>query len=307
MWQQVSTLLYAGALLATPSAPPATPVLRAPILPTITIHRHVEEVRLTLSVQGDKGPSKDLSSDAFTVYDNEQPVSPTAFSADSNLPLRIGLLVDRSDSVRKEFAAEQRAARQFLHSVFRPAMDSIFLLDFTDQLNFRRTTVDDPSMFAAVNALASGGQTALYDALDAAANYEVMTAEEAQPVRKVIILLSDGEDNDSRHSLDDAIAAAQRNDVSIYAITVHAQHGYYRGDGVLAALADATGGRGFVLPNLKHLDAVFSEIQDELRSEYLVTFQPVERDQCGYHSLSVKTHDPALHVRARRGYFACHF
>jgi VWFA-related protein len=162
-------------------------------------------------------------------------------------------------------------------------------------------------MFAAVSALAPGGQTALYDALRAAAQHDMMTADNAQPVRKVILLLSDGEDNDSINSLDDAIAAAQRNDVGIYAITVHAPYVHRQGDGVLAALADATGGRAFVLPNLKRLDAVFSEIQNELRSEYLVSFHPAEREQCGFHSLAIRTHDPSLHVRARRGYFACAF
>jgi Ca-activated chloride channel family protein len=306
MWQQLSTLLYAGSLLATPATPPS-PVPAPSWVPTVTIRRHIEEVRLTFSVDDDKRVLKNLPDGTFTIYDNEQEVSPTAFSADSDLPLRVGLLVDRSDSVRKGFPAEQRAAQQFLCSVLRPDVDSIFLLDFTHQLNFRRTTVGDPDMFAAVNALAPGGQTALYDALHAAAYYDLMTAAEPQPVRRVILLLSDGDDNDSRHSLDDAIAAAQMNDVSIYAITVHAARGYYQGDGVLAALADATGGRAFVLPNLKHLGAVFSEIQDELRSEYLVSFHPAERNHCGYHSLSVRLQDPSLHVRARHGYFACHF
>jgi len=263
-------------------------------------------VRLAFSVDDDRGPFKNLPADAFTVYDNEQAVSPTAFSADSDLPLRIGLLVDRSDSVRKEFAAEQQAAQRFLHSVLRPESDSIFLLDFTHQLNFRRGTVGDPQLFAAaVNRLSPGGQTALYDALHAAAHHDLMTAEEAQPVRRVIILLSDGEDNYSRHSLDDAIAAAQMSDVSVYALTVRASRGYYPGDAVLAALADATGGRAFVLPNLKRLDAVFAAIQDELRSEYLVSFHPAERAPCGYHALSVRPQDHRLHVRARRGYFAC--
>lgn len=307
MWQQLSTLLYAGSLLAAHSAAPPAPVPASTSVTGMTIHRHVEEVRLSFSVDNNRGAFLNLPADAFTIYDNERQVSPTAFSADSDLPLRVGLLVDRSDSVRKEFASEQWAAQQFVHSVLRPAVDSIFLLDFTHQLNFRRATVGDPNMFAAVSALAAGGQTALYDALRAAAQYDVMTADDAQPVRKVIILLSDGEDNDSLYSLDDAIAAAQKSDVSIYAITVHESYVYHQGDGVLAALADATGGRAFVLPNLKHLDTVFSEIQDELRSGYLVSFHPSERDQCGFHSLSIRTHDPSLHVHARRGYFACAF
>ena len=307
MLQQLSVVLLAGSLVAGPSAPPPTPILSS-FPPTVTIHRRVEEVRLAFSVDGDRGPLKNLPADAFTVYDNEQAVSPTAFSADSDLPLRIGMLVDRSDSVRKEFAAEQQAAQRFVHSVLRPEIDSIFLLDFTQQLNFRRGKVGDPQLFAAaVNGLAPGGQTALYDALHAAAHYDLMTAEEAQPVRRVIILLSDGEDNDSSHSLGDAIVAAQESDVSIYAVTVHASNRFSQGDGVLAALAEATGGRAFVLPNLKHLDAVFSRIQDELRSEYLVSFHPKGHDPCGYHSVLVRTQDPKLHVRARQGYFACGF
>jgi len=307
--QQLSALLYAGSVLATPSAPPATPVPAVSTAPTITIHRQVEEVRLTFSVDNDEGPSRNLAADTFTIFDNAQPVLPTAFSADSNLPLRIGLLVDRSDSVRKGFVAEQQAAQRFLRSVFRPEVDSIFLLDFTHQLNFRRAVVgSSPQMFSAeVNALAPGGQTALYDALYAAAHYDLMTAVEPQPVRRVIILLSDGDDNYSSHSLDNAIAAAQMSDISIYSVTVHARRGYYPGDGILAALADATGGRAFVLPNLKRVDAVFSEIQDELRSEYLVSFHPAERSRCGFHALSVRTQDARLHVRARQGYFACSF
>jgi VWFA-related protein len=308
MWQQLSTLLYAGSLLATPSGPaPRGPVLDPHDAPTLTLRRQVEEVRLTFSVDQENGPTKDLPADAFTIYDNDHVVSPTTFTADSDLPLRIGLLVDRSDSVRKEFAAQQRAAEQFLRSVLRPTEDSIFLLDFTHQLNFRQPAAGDPVMFAAVSALAPGGQTALYDALRAAARHELMTQVEPQPVRRVIILLSDGEDNDSLYSLDDAISAAQMNDVSIYAITVHAAHQYSGGDGVLATLAEATGGRAFVLPNLKRLDRVFSEIQDELRSEYLASFHPAASNQCGYHSLSVRPRDRALRVRARHGYFACHF
>jgi Ca-activated chloride channel homolog len=304
MLQQLSAILYAGSLLATPSAAPSTPLPSS--APALTIHRHVEEVRLTFSVDSDRGACRNLPADAFTIYDNEQAVTPTAFSADSDLPLRIGLLVDRSDSVRKEFSAEQQAAERFLQTVLRPEMDSIFLLDFTHLLNFRRGTVGDPQLFAtAVNRLAPGGQTALYDALHAAANYDLMIVEETQPVRKVIILLSDGEDTYSRHSLQEAIAASQMSDVSIYAITVHPSNGFSRGDGVLADLADATGGRVFILPNLKHLDAVFSQIQDELRSEYLVSFHPPEHEECGYHSLFVRTQDRSFHVRARRGYFAC--
>jgi VWFA-related protein len=274
----------------------------------MTIRRHVEEVRLTFSVDDGSGPSRNLPAETFTIFDNAQAVLPTSFSEDPNLPLRIGLLVDRSDSVRKEFRAEQEAAQQFLRFVLRPDVDSIFLLDFTHQLNFRRPSIGDPQMFTAeLNGLAPGGQTALYDAIYAAAHDDLMTVKEPQPVRRVIILLSDGEDNYSRHSLDDAIAAAQLSDVSIYSVTVHPARAFYQGDGILAALADATGGRAFVLPNLKRLDSVFSEIQDELRSEYLVSFHPAARDRCGYHSLWVATRDRRLHVRARQGYFACNF
>lgn len=304
MLQQLSAILYAGSLLGTPAAAPARAVL--PASPTVTIHRHVEEVRLTFSVDSGTRPMKNLPASAFAVYDDEQTVAPTSFSADADLPLRIGLLVDRSDSVRKEFAAEQQAAQRFLQSVLRPDVDDIFLLAFTDRLSFLQGKIRDENTFAAaVNALTPGGQTALYDAVQAAATFEMMTAAESRSVRKVLIVLSDGEDNYSRHSLADAVAAAQKSDVCIYALTVHSSRSYSRGDGVLAALADATGGRAFILPNLRHLDSVFLQIEDELRSEYMLSFRPPEPGHCGYHSLSLRTRDQSLHVRARRGYFAC--
>lgn len=307
MLQELSALLVAGSLLGpslSTSAPNPDPNVNAP---AVTIQRRVEEVHVSFSAEDDTGPLKNFPADEFAVYDNERKVSSfTAFGEDSNLPLRIGLLIDRSDSVRKEFRAEQQAAQGFLNSVLRPGIDSIFLLDFTHQLNFRRPPIGDRQMLTAeVSALASGGQTALYDAIDGAANDAVMTTTEPQPVRRVIILLSDGEDNYSRHSLEDAVAAAQRKDIAIYAITVHASRGYHAGDAVLALFAQATGGRAFVLPNLKRLDAVFAQIQDELRTEYSVAFHPVSPDQCGYHTLLIRAHDPRVRVHARQGYYNC--
>lgn len=307
MLQELSALLVAGSLLGSSlsaSAPNPEPDVNAP---AVTIQRRVEEVHVSFSAEDDTGPLKNFPADGFAVYDNERKVSSfTAFGEDSNLPLRIGLLIDRSDSVRKEFRAEQQAAEGFLNSVLRPGIDSIFLLDFTHELNFRRPSIGERQMLTAeVSALAPGGQTALYDAIDGAANYAVMTATEPQPVRRVIILLSDGEDNYSRHSLADAVAVAQRKDIAIYAITVHASRGYHAGDAVLALFAQATGGRAFVLPNLKRLDAVFAEIQDELRTEYSVAFHPVSPDQCGYHTLLIRAHDPRVRVHARQGYYNC--
>jgi VWFA-related protein len=248
-----------------------------------------------------------FSPDELTVYDDAQAVpSFTTFAASSDLPLRVGLLVDRSDSVRKGFAAEQEAARQFLRKVLRPGTDSIFLLDFTHQLDFHEAVPGNLELIAnQVNSLAAGGQTALYDAVYAATRRPAMTASEPEPVRRSIILLSDGEDTCSLHGLEDAIQAAQRDDVSIYAITVHSSREVVRGDEVLRALAEGTGGRAFVLNNLKEIGAVFGEIQAELRSEYAVAFRLPAPERCGFHTLRIEAHNPHLTVRARQGYFAC--
>jgi VWFA-related protein len=307
MFQNLTAVLYASLLLAVPSSTKAPVSTASAYSPTIgTFRRRVEEVRVSFSVQEGAKTLRNASADQFTVYDNAQAISSfTTFSETSNLPLRVGLLVDRSDSMRREFGVEQDAARQFLKKVIRPQTDSVFGLDFTHKFLFHEPLEFEELVSSGNPSLFAGGQTALYDAIYAAAQVKGMNVSETGPVRRAVILLSDGEDNCSMHGLDDAILAAQRRDIAIYAITVHSERVKFHGDAILRELAEATGGRAYVLGNLKKIGPAFEEIQEDLRSAYTVGFRLPVPDQCGYHTLYVEAHDPKLKVRARQGYVAC--
>lgn len=310
MLQGLAVVFYTSLLLAPATTNPSPPA-GSPLVTTVagpaTIKRTVEEVRVSFSVQDGPQLLKSASAADFTVWDNAHVIPTfTAFAATADLPLRIGLLIDRSDSVNKEFTAEQQAAQKFLRTVLRPKSDSLFLLEFTHKLNFYEAKAGEvDSVSDEIKSVQSGGQTALYDALYAAAKFHPMTSSEVQPVRRAIILFSDGEDTCSMHGVEDAIEAAQQGDVIVYAITVHKGGAETRGNAVLSELAAATGGRAFILSSLKGLDQVFTQIEDELRSQYEVAFRLPVPEQCGYHKLVIEAHDPKLIVHARQAYFAC--
>jgi Ca-activated chloride channel family protein len=124
-------------------------------------------------------------------------------------------------------------------------------------------------------------------------------------VRRVIILLSDGEDNDSRHGRAEALELAQRLDIVIYAITAHSRRYEYQGDSILRQIAAATGGRAFVLSNFDQAEKAFVQIEAELRTQYSLTFRPGSRMPCGFHTILVRYSDRKMRVRARDGYYSC--
>jgi VWFA-related protein len=221
------------------------------------------------------------------------------------LPLYIGLLVDRSDSMHQGFSAEQLAARRFLERVMRPDLDAVFLMDFSASTSVLELTSGNLQPISGrVTSLKTGGLTALYDVLISAA--AAMTHNpEGKPARRVIILLSDGDDNYSRSSLPEAVEAAQRANIMIYAITAHNPRYVLRGDAVLKRLAATTGGRDFILKNFGAADAAFAQIEDDLRTQYSITFHPRAANRCGYHRLQVRPQNGKLQIRARDGYFAC--
>lgn len=291
---------------ATESAP-ASSAPEAPPTTAISIRKQVDEVQVTFIVDAGQKPLTRLSEEQFTVFDGNQRVASfTSFGQESDLPLRIGLLVDHSDSMQKGFAQELQAARSFLQRVVRPRADGVFLLDFTHLMKFSTPDLDKGELLSPdLNSLLPQGQTALYDAVFAAARFPLMNARESQPGRRVLILLSDGEDNDSRHSLADALEALQGADIMIYAVTAHGRRYQSDGDEVLEALSETTGGRAFVLNSYSEADAVFATIAQELRSRYTVSFRPPSPGRCGYHRLRVAPRDHSFRVRARAGYYAC--
>ena len=156
-----------------------------------------------------------------------------------------------------------------------------------------------------VRSLQDGGGTALYDAVYRACRDKLIKDKSDHPVRRAIVVVSDGEDNQSEYSRAQAIEMAQRAEVIIYAISTDDSGLILRGDKALQQLADATGGRAFFPYKMKDIKNSFAAIEDELRSQYVVSYRPADFDAYGrYRSIEISALKKDLQVRARRGYYA---
>jgi VWFA-related protein len=156
-----------------------------------------------------------------------------------------------------------------------------------------------------VRVLRPGGGTALHDAVFQASE-KLAKSSLRGPARRAIILLSDGDDNQSRHTREEAIEAALRAEVIIYVISTNVTGEDKRGDKVLMRYAEATGGRVFFPLRIEEVSNAFAEIQDELRSQYVVAYKPEDFQQDGrYRAISINAPDrPNVKIRARKGYYA---
>ncbi len=274
---------------------------------SVVVRKRVEEVRVAFSARDGRKLVRNLGRDQLTVIDNGQrPATITSFQQDSSLPLRVALVIDHSDSMQKGFAAEQQAARAFLERFLRTNLDSVFVVDFSIQASISPMSSSTDQVTAdGINQLEASGQTALYDALLAAAHGFDEQPSDTAPSRRIMILLSDGEDNYSRSGLPDAVESLQRADIAVYAMTAHNSHFEFRGDAVLQHIADATGGRAFILKSYDAVDRVFADVERELRTQYSMTFRPPTPRACGYHTIRIVPSDSKLRIHARDGYYAC--
>jgi Ca-activated chloride channel homolog len=277
--------------------------------PLETIRARVDEVNVVFTVTDKHGHFvKNLTKDDFRVIDDNKPAaSIRSFSSETNLPLRVGLLVDASNSVRDRFRFEQEAAIEFLNQIVRPKFDRAFVIGFDTTAEVTQDFTDNTELLSrGVRMLRPGGGTALFDAVYFACRDKLMKARTPGPRRRAIILLSDGEDNQSRVTREEAIEMAQRAEVIVYTISTNVSGVKLRGDKVLERLADATGGRAFFPFKIQDVANAFSEIQDELRSQYLLAYKPADlRPDGRYRSIDiVADNHKSLRVRARRGYFA---
>ncbi|MGC2447547.1 MAG: VWA domain-containing protein, partial [Candidatus Sulfotelmatobacter sp.] len=184
--------------------------------------------------------------------------------------------------------------------------DKAFVLGFNSHTQLAQDFTDNVSLLSTgIYRLHDGGGTALYDAVYRACKEKLLKDKSDHPVRKAIIIVSDGEDNQSEFSKAQAIEMAQRAEVIIYAISTDDSGLVMRGDKVLEQLADATGGRVFFPFKMKDITRSFAAIEDELRSQYVVSYKPADFDPDGrYRSIQISSLKKDLQVRARRGYFA---
>lgn len=276
--------------------------------PVLTIKKRVDEVNVLFIAMDKHGKFvRNLNEHDFNILDDHKPPqSIIAFKGQTDLPLEMGLLVDVSGSVRSRFDFEQDAAVGFLQHVIRPSYDKAFVLGFNAHGQITQDFTDNVSLLSAgVRRLHDGGGTALYDAIYHACKDKLLKESSDRPIRKALIVLSDGEDNQSEVSKAQAIEMAQRAQVLIYAISTDDSGLILRGDKILEQLADATGGRAFFPYKMKDITHSFSAIEDELRSQYVVSYKPSDFDADGrYRSIEITSLKKDLLVRARKGYYA---
>jgi VWFA-related protein len=250
----------------------------------------------------------DLKRNDFRVLDdNKPPDEIRSFHAESNLPLQVGLLIDASNSVRDRFKFEQESAIEFLNQTIQPRKDQAFVVGFDVTPEVTQDFTDNSELLAhGVHALRPGGGTALYDALYYACRDKLLKAPKSITVRRAIILLSDGDDNQSHVTREEAIEMAQRAEAVVYTISTNVSGTPGPGDKVLDRIADATGGRPFHPFQIRDVANAFAEIQDELRSQYAISYKPADFKTDGhYRSIDIEANDRKnFRVRSRRGWYA---
>ncbi|MFZ0199364.1 MAG: VWA domain-containing protein [Candidatus Sulfotelmatobacter sp.] len=269
----------------------------------------INEVNVVFTVTDKHGKRvTDLKQNDFRIVDDSKPaVEVRSFHSETNLPLQVGLLIDASSSVRDRFKFEQESAIEFLNQTIRKRYDQAFVVGFDATPEVTQDFTDDTERLGhGVRELRPGGGTALYDALYYACRDKLLKAPQIGPTRRAIILLSDGEDNQSHVSREEAIEMAQRADAIIYTISTNVSGTKGAGDKVLERMADATGGRAFFPFQIRDVTNAFGEIQEELRSQYDVSYKPADFKPDGhFRTIEIVANDRKnFKVRARRGYYA---
>lgn len=273
-----------------------------------------------------------LSRSDCSVFENKQPQTIKDFSAETDLPLTLGILLDTSGSQETVLQLEQQAGGRFLHQIIRPK-DEAFVVtfdvdvdlaqDFTNSVGLLTHALDQATINTAGGNGAGGipgiGQgpvptqgdpkgTLLYDAVAEASKDKLST----ETGRKALILLTDGEDLGSVTKPDQAIEAAQKANAIVYVILIADRWGYfnsgmmYTGGMQMKKLADATGGRVIdVGNNGKKLQDAFDQIQAELRTQYLLSYIPIDKNlDGGFRKVDIKCKGDGLKIQARKGYYA---
>lgn len=277
--------------------------------PVTTIRTVTNEVNVVFTVTDKHGRRiTDLKQNDFKILDdNKPPQEIRSFHAETNLPLQVGLLIDASNSVRDRFKFEQESAIEFLNQTIHPGKDQAFVVGFDVTPEVTQDFTDDTERLAhGVHELRAGGGTAMYDALYFACRDKLLKNARGQTVRRAIILLSDGDDNQSHVTREEAIEMAQRAEAIVYTISTNVSGTKAAGDKVLERIADATGGRAFFPFQLRDVANAFAEIQNELRSQYAVSYRPADLKHDGhYRTIEIVANDRKnLKVRSRRGWYA---
>jgi Ca-activated chloride channel family protein len=269
----------------------------------------VNEVNLTFTVTDHRGHFvNNLQQQDFALLDDQRaPAQVYNFTQQTNQPLRVGLVIDASTSIRARFKFEQQAATEFLLDILRPRTDRAFIMGFDVTSYVTQGFTNNPDLLeTGLNRLKPGGGTALYDAVYKACRDQMLKGVPANAeVRKALILVSDGDDNQSRAYLDDAIKMCQRAETTIFTISTNTSPSRERGDDVLKKMASATGGAAFYPQRLEDIANEFHRVEEELRSQYSLAYKPADfRADGSFRTIYLTALRGGYVVHARTGYFA---
>jgi len=273
-----------------------------------TLKTSVNEVDLIFTVTDKHGHYiPNLKQNDFALLDDgKAPLRVNSFHQQINLPLRVGLVIDTSTSIHSRFKFEQQAAIDFLLQIVKARSDRAFVMGFDVTPTVTSNWTNDlDALETGVNKLVSGGGTALYDAVYSACRDKLLTSRGQEPVRKAIILLSDGDDNQSRVHLDEAVKECQRAETIIYSISTNWTPSRGAGDKVMSELAEETGGQVIFPPSVEEVSTAFKTIEEELRSQYALIYTPADLKTDGsFRTIYLYCNDRRYQVRAKKGYFA---
>jgi VWFA-related protein len=275
--------------------------------PTETIKVQVNEVNLIFTVTDKKGKFiTGLKRENFGLLDDGRPpLAVLRFTQQTNLPLRVGIMLDTSSSIRQRFQFEQDSAIEFLLQILHRD-DRAFVEGFDIQTDLAQDFTNNVDLLnQGIRKLRPGGGTALFDALYKTCKDQMLTLQESGAVRRALILVSDGDDNYSRVEESDAIKMCQRADTIVYSISTNISPSKDKGDDVLRAISEATGGQAFYPIKLEDVAVGFRNVEEELRSQYHLVYRPANLKMDGsFRTIYLQAIDPRYKVRAQKGYFA---
>jgi VWFA-related protein len=268
----------------------------------------VTRVSLLFTVTDRKGRFiTDLTKDDFEVIETKKPQTIIDFTAESDLPLRLGILIDTSNSIRDRFKFEQEAAMSFVNGVIRSSLDRGMLVKFDTSTELvTDLTSDTERLNTAIRNLRPGGGTALYDAVYFACRDKLSQDQPKHKFRRAIVIVSDGDDNQSTQTRDQALEMAQKADVVLYAISTNISRIESDGDKVLKYYAAETGGAAFFPFKVEDLEQSFENVQNQLRHQYNISYKPEPLKTDGlFHRVEVRVKGrKELVVHVRNGYYA---
>ncbi|WP_260472869.1 VWA domain-containing protein [Edaphobacter aggregans] len=290
-----------------PQQPPANEQAPASDQPVTTLHVQANEVNLIFTVTDKKGRFiTGLKRENFGLLDDGRPpISVLHFYQQTNLPLRVGIMLDTSSSIRQRFQFEQDSAIEFLLQILH-RNDRAFVMGFDIQTDIEQDFTNNVDLLnQGIRRLRPGGGTALFDSLYKTCRDQMLTLQEENAVRRALILVSDGDDNYSRVQESDAIKMCQRAGTIVYTISTNISPSKDKGDETLRAISEATGGQPFYPTKLEDVAVGFRNIQEELRSQYALVYRPADLKQDGaFRTIYLQALDPRYRVRAQKGYFA---